>query len=120
MWGEVKEAIPADVLTSNGHTKTVASVISALVGEPPLSLRDIAANTDLSTSQASSGLRQCRYNGWVTSSEGESEGRGRPAHLWRLTLSPLELIREIEAEVRQEHTSLSDALENLPRVRERA
>ena len=118
--GKVAAKIPTDALTVNGYPKTVAAVVSALSAEAPLTLRQISRRTNLSNTQISSGLRQCRFHGWVTSSQGKGAGRGRPAHLWKLTLHPIELIRGIDSEVRREHTLLSDAMTNLSRVRERA
>ena len=112
--------IPTEALTQNGYPKTLAAVVSALSAEAPLTLRQISARTNLSNTQVSSGLRQCRSHGWVTSFQGDGSGRGRPAHLWQLAIPAIELVQIIDTEVRSEHTILSEAMSNLSRVRERA
>lgn len=112
--------IPTEALTQNGYPMTVAAVISTLSDEAPLTLRQISIRANLSNTQVSSGLRQCRFHGWVTSSQGEGSGRGRPAHLWELAIPPIELIRGIDVKVGEEHALLSGAMNNLSRVRARA
>ena len=91
----------------------MAIVVSTLSANNSLSIKQLSNKSGLPQSQVASGLKQCRYRGWVISTQGESKGKGRPRHLWDLSVSPLDLVRELEVEAKTKHTILSDAVKRL-------
>ena len=105
--------IPPDVLSAAGQPNSVAQVVATLSSNPSLSIKQLSRKSGLPQSQVASGLKQCRYRGWVISTQGESKGKGRPRHLWELGVSPLEIIRELEVEARAKHTILANAVKRL-------
>lgn len=87
--------------------------MTALSQQRLLTIKELANHSGLSTSQVSSGRKQGRYRGWVSSTQGEVLGKGRPKHLWELSVSPLELIRELESEATTKQVILSNAVKRL-------
>ena len=104
-----------DLLIELGLVETTATVVSHLSNGVPASLREITLSSGMELSQVSSGLRQCRFRGWVDSDESPSIGRGRPSRRWSLIVSQLELLRELESEIRQQQVILNDAIRNVER-----
>ncbi len=110
---EVKGNIPPEVLSAAGHPQSVAKVVSSLSNNDYLTIKQLSEDSGLSISQVSSGLKQCRFRGWVLSTQGAVQGKGRPRHLWELKVSPLELIRELETEAKTKHMILAKAVKRL-------
>ena len=111
----MSNTMDVDLLIELGLVETTAAVVSHLSNGVPASLREIALSSGMELSQAASGLRQCRFRGWVDSDESPSIGRGRPSRRWSLIVSQLELLRELESEIRQQHLILNDAIRNVER-----
>ena len=109
----MKGNIPPEVLSAAGHPQSVAKVVSSLSNNNYLTIKQLSEDCDLSVSQVSSGLKQCRFRGWVLSTQGAVSGKGRPRHLWELKVSPLELIRELETEAKTKHVILANAVKRL-------
>jgi len=116
LYGEGREVsgnIPPEVISAAGQPLTVAKVVSSLSNNNNLTIKQLSKDSGLSISQVSSGLKQCRYRGWVLSTQGAVQGKGRPRHLWGLKVSPLELIRELETEAKTKHMILAKAVKRL-------
>ncbi len=111
--GKLSRTIPRDVLSAAGQPESVAKVVSTLSANNSLSIKQLSRKSGLPQSQVASGLKQCRYRGWVISTQGESKGKGRPRHLWDLSVSPLDLVRELEVEAKTKHTIISNAVKRL-------
>ncbi len=105
--------IPPDILTTAGHPESVAAVLHELSKKQMRTIRQISSTSGLSISQVSSGLKLCRYQGWVSASQGEAIGKGRPQHLWELNVSPIDLVQELESDSRSKQVILSAALKRL-------
>ncbi len=110
---QLSRNIPPDVLSAAGQPESVAQVVATLSSNRSLSIKQLSTKSGLPQSQVASGLKQCRYSGWVISTQGESKGKGRPRHLWELSVSPLEIVRELEVEARSKHTILANAVKRL-------
>ena len=110
---EVKGNIPPEVISAAGQPQSVAKVVASLSNNDYLTIKQLSDDSGLSVSQVSSGLKQCRFRGWVLSTQGAVKGKGRPRHLWELRISPLELIRELETEAKTKHMILAKAVKRL-------
>lgn len=107
--------LDSELLIELGLRETTAAIVSYLSTGEPASLREISSSAEIELSRAASGLRQCRFRGWVNSDESPSLGRGRPSRRWSLIVSHLELLHELELEIRQQHLILNDAIRNVER-----
>ncbi|HJM20204.1 MAG TPA: hypothetical protein QF802_07095 [Candidatus Thalassarchaeaceae archaeon] len=88
-------------------------VVATLSANSSLSIKQLSLESGLPESKIASGLKQCCQRGWVNSTQGESKGKGRPTNLWNLSISPLDLVRELEDVAKTKQTILSNAVKRL-------
>ncbi len=108
-------SIPHDLLTNAGQTKSAAVVVELLSSNRNMTIREMTGKSGLTESQISSGIKQCKNRGWVTSHQGDVQGKGRPRNLWNLSLPADELVQQLESAALAKRDILHNALQRLKR-----
>ena len=107
-----------EFLISIGLKKTPASILSALFTEDGLTIKQLVEATNLPKGSVVSGLRYWRFEGWVTSEEGNISKSGRQPHLWFLAFSREEVLHRLQSMVQREQFLMQEALRDLMRWKE--
>ena len=111
-WAPISGGLSVELLEGIGTPPSTAAVLAVLSSEGAATLRTIIG-TRLPEAKVSTGLRRCRMRGWIEAIGASTTSRGRPARAWILTLSEIELLKQIARELRGEHTLLRYTIREL-------
>ncbi|MEA3190525.1 MAG: hypothetical protein QOD77_1107, partial [Thermoplasmata archaeon] len=93
-----------------------ASLLAALTTTEALQTKDIVAKTGLRQPEVSTGMHLLRDRGWIEEGTHPRKGKGRPMHVYRLSV-PLRTIRKHYEE--QGRRTLAEYQEALQVLKER-
>ena len=112
-WAPISGGLSVELLEGIDIPPSTAAVLAVLSSEDAATLRTIIDRTRLPEVKVSTGLRRCRMRGWIESLGASTTSRSRPAKAWILTLSVIELLKQIARELRGEHALLRDTIREL-------
>lgn len=112
-WAPISGGLSVELLEGIGTPPSTAAVLAVQSSEGAATLRTIIDRTRLPEAKVSTGLRRCRMRGWIEAIGASTTSRGRPARAWILTLSEIELLKQIARELRGEHTLLRYTIREL-------
>jgi predicted transcriptional regulator len=102
-----------EALRSLDVARGVASLITYLANVGEATSRDIEMGTDLRQPEVSIAMRTLRENNWVTERDVETEGRGRPMKIYKLSMPIEEIIGHYENVKNSESAQAMEAIQKL-------
>ncbi len=103
----------ARLLTEIGMTRPLARTILALASGAEATSAQLEAATDLRQPEVSAATMILRERGWAEKREIKREGKGRPLHVYRLTVTLEHVATAIEAEREREMAAQAESLRAL-------
>lgn len=102
-----------EALRSLKVPRGVAALITYLANVDEATSREIERGTDLRQPEVSIAMRTLRQNNWVTERDVETEGRGRPMKIYKLSISIEEIIKHYEDVKKSESTQTMESIQRL-------
>jgi len=102
------------LLIATGMQKTVAKVLVFVARKPGITSRAIERGADLRQPEVSTAMKYLRSQEWITSHEDQPGKKGRPAIVYGLAKPFMEIMGDIEEEMR---TSARDRLDLFRKMR---
>ena len=112
------QKLDVDFLMTIGLKETPAAILKALFTEDGLTTKQLVETTNLPKGTVVSGLRYWRFEGWVTSEEGNVSNSGRQPHLWYLAFSREEVLHRLQSLLQKKQFLMQEALRELGRWKE--
>lgn len=112
------QKLDVDFLMTIGLKETPAAILKALFIEDGLTTKQLVETTNLPKGTVVSGLRYWRFEGWVTSEEGNVSTSGRQPHLWYLAFSREEVLHRLQSMLQRKQFLMQEALRELGRWKE--
>ncbi len=109
-----RDEILLDLLISTGMSRNVAKTLVFLSKRDETTSVDIENHTRLRQPEVSIAMQELRRRRWVTKRDIKKEGKGRPVHSYRLTMSFEDIIEQISEEQRRKIREIED---NINRIR---
>ena len=100
-----KEEEFANILIKIGTKPNVAKVLVFMVNTPESTSREIERGTDLRQPEVSIAMRYLKEQGWITSRDNKTEGKGRPLKIYGLAKPITSIMESMELEKMKEATS---------------
>ncbi|RLF55417.1 MAG: ArsR family transcriptional regulator [Thermoplasmata archaeon] len=80
---------------------------------------DVERGANLRQPEVSVAMQELRRRGWATKRDVKKKGKGRPVHVYRLTVPLSEIIRQLEEEKMKEMDSIKESLQELKEMIQR-
>lgn len=104
----------ASLLTDLGLSKNVAQALVYLVQyKKDCNSLEIESGAGLRQPEVSIAMQELRDKKWATKRDVKKEGKGRPVHIYKLTVSMDEILKALEIEKRKEIEKIQKDLEEI-------
>jgi len=103
----------ADVLTSLGVKKNVATLLAYLKNVDEAVSRDIEISTGLRQPEVSIAMCALRQKGWISERDVKGAGKGRPNTIYSLSTHIADIIRHYEELKQRDAEKIKESIERL-------
>jgi predicted transcriptional regulator len=99
-----------------GMPKNLAKTLICLSHFDECKCADLEQGTDLRQPEVSIAMKELRRRGWIKKRDLKKEGKGRPVHIYKTTLTMLEILKAFEQEKLNEVESVKKDLSELKNI----